>query len=144
MRYEFSAYGHTNITALHATTLELTKDPELSTKGDCIIAVKADFELERLRRFLSCKKIRIIIRITGLKTAGLTNEITASGLTEEITAIPNPGFSSSHELVIRKTDFCSERTFAVKADKAAKDIDRRIACALKNTDCRIKATIECA
>ncbi|MBI2142524.1 DUF371 domain-containing protein, partial [Candidatus Woesearchaeota archaeon] len=105
---------------------------EVSRKGDCIIAVKSDFELEELRNFLSCKKIRIKIIIAGLKTAGLTQERTTAGLTEELTAFPNPGFSSNHEFVIRKTDFCSERTFAIKADKAAKDIDRRFSAALKN------------
>lgn len=142
MRYEFSAHGHPNISALHATTLEFTKDAELSAKGDCIIAVKADFNPDELKRFLSCKKIRIIIRISGLKTAGLTEEKATAGLTETITATPNPGFCSDHELVIRKTGFCSERTFAINADKAAKDIGRRTAAALKNTGCRIKAAIE--
>ncbi len=132
MRYEFSAYGHPNITALHRTTLEFIKDAELSRKGDCIIAVKSDFELKELRNFLSCKKIRIKIRIAGLKTAGLS---------ETITAVPNPQFNSNHELVIRKTDFYSERTFAIKADKAASDIGREFAEALKS-DAEMRISIE--
>ena len=130
MNYEFSAHCHSNITARHKTTLEFTKDSELSEKGDCIIGIKADFELEELKRFMNFDRIRIKITATEL-----------TGLTEEITAVPNPDFSSNYELVIRKTDFTSKRTFAVKADKAAADMNREFADALKSNG-RIRIHIE--
>ncbi|HIP58595.1 MAG TPA: DUF371 domain-containing protein, partial [Archaeoglobus profundus] len=37
MKEVITAWGHPNITAKHRTTLEITKDEELSIRGDCII-----------------------------------------------------------------------------------------------------------
>ena len=37
-----TAFGHKNVRATHRTTLEITKDEELSVRGDCIVAVAAD------------------------------------------------------------------------------------------------------
>lgn len=117
MKYEFSAYGHPNITARHRTTIELTKDSELTKKGDCIIGVNAGFKIDELKRFLGFRTIKI--------------RILAGGASEEITASPNPDFSSDNELVIRKGEFRSERTFATNSDKASSDIKRALIEALR-------------
>lgn len=117
MKFKFNAYGHPNITAKHKTTLEFTKDKELSLKGDCIVGVKADFDLEKLKQFIKkCKNNKITIKITALNKK----------LQETIDAELNPNFNSNAELVIRKTDFVSERTFAIKANKAAFDLNRQL------------------
>ncbi len=110
MKYEFSSYGHPNLLSTHKTTLEFTKDSELTKRGDCIVGVNADFELKELKKFTNCSKVRITI--------------TSGGITEIVTAIPNKDFSSNHEIVIRKSEFYSERTFAIRADKAASDLNR--------------------
>ena len=34
--------GHKNILSLHEKTIEITKDSELTTNGDCIVGVGAD------------------------------------------------------------------------------------------------------
>ena len=52
MIYKFHAYGHPNILGTHKTTLEFTKDEDLTSNGNCIIGVKADFELSRLKEFI--------------------------------------------------------------------------------------------
>ena len=65
MKYKFHAYGHPNILATHKTTLEFTKDSELSLKGDCIVGVKADFDLNEIKKFvknLKSNQIKIIIQ----------------------------------------------------------------------------------
>ena len=56
MEYSFNCYGHENITARHKTTLEFTKDRDLSLKGDCIIGVKADFSLPQLKNLIKVIK----------------------------------------------------------------------------------------
>ena len=64
MRYSFTCYGHNNVISRHKTTLEFTKDEDLSLKGDCIVGVKADFSLQQLKKFikkLNNNKIAIII-----------------------------------------------------------------------------------
>lgn len=111
--YKFKAYGHENITAKHKTTLEFTKDEDLSLKGDCIVGVNADFNLASLKKFikkLKNNKIRIIIKGNNIK--------------EEITAEINPDFNSDTEMVIRKSDFKDKRTFAINSNKSSKDLDR--------------------
>ena len=46
-----------------------------------------------------------------------------------------------HEMVIRRTDFVDKRTFAIKADKVAKDIDRRIVEKMKNSEAVLEIRI---
>ena len=113
--YKFKAYGHKNITAKHKTTLEFTKDEDLSLKGDCIVGVRADFDLVLLKKFikkLKDTKVTIIIKMGNIK--------------EEINAVINPNFNSNTEMVIRKSDFKDKRTFAINANKSSKDLDRNL------------------
>ena len=117
MKYSFTCYGHENITAKHKTTLEFTKDSELSLKGDCIIGVRADFSLVQLKNFIKSlgnnRKITIIIEIKN----------DYKKITEKINGEINPGFNSDKEMVIRKSDFADKRTFAIGADKASFELN---------------------
>ena len=135
MEYSFECNGHSNIRAKHRTTLEFTKDTEVSVEGDCIVGVRADFELSKIMEFIKTsrnKKIAIIIQ-TISKNRRIQDKIIA-----EI----NPDFSSDKELVIRKTDFISERTFAIKSNKAAFELNRDLAEFLKEEKNKIKVIIK--
>ena len=123
----FKARGHKNILATHKTTLEFTKDSELTKKGDCIVGVKADFDVKELKRFLKCERIRI--------------KLTVDAITEELDFKPNPDFDHKTEMVIRTTDFNSERTFGVMSKKAAKNISRKMIDLLKNPEKTLKISI---
>ena len=113
------AYGHPNILAAHKTTIELTREDFLNKTGDCIIGVRADTSLadldngfkELLRRG---KRIRISLECNGLKDV-----ITARG-------DPRLTFKDKTSMVIRKSDYICDRTLCVRADKAAKDLDRNL------------------
>jgi len=122
----FSANGHINVLSTHRNTLEFTKDKELTRNGDCIVAVDADFDIERLKPLLTAKKIKCIISIGKLK--------------DEFTFNPNPYFSDNHEVVIRRTDFSSPRTFGIHCNKASIDLNRELIEKLK--DPKAKLTIE--
>ena len=134
MLYKFHAYGNPNILATHKTTLEFTKDKEISLKGDCIIGVKADFDLMEIRNFI---KNSIIKEITI--TIGTINN---KKIKETINAELNPNFNSNEEIVIRKMDFVSERTFAINSNKAAFDLNRGLIRFLKEKENKIKVVIE--
>ncbi|MFC1691395.1 DUF371 domain-containing protein [Nanoarchaeota archaeon] len=127
MKYEFSCQSHKNILGTHKTTLEFTKDSELSKEGDCIIGIKANFDLEELKKFLKYDKLKLTIE--------------CDGISDSLTFKPNPEFNDNHELVIRTTDFISERTFGIKADKAAKDLSRELLERLNSSNSRIRAII---
>jgi len=63
------------------------------------------------------------------------------GISDEIIAEYNPLFQDPHEMVIRRTDFVDRRTFAIKADKVARDIDRRIVEKMKNPEAVLTISI---
>lgn len=135
---KFYAYGHGNIRATHKTTLEFTKDRSLTKKGDCIVGINSDFELNGVRDFISrIKDSNCSIRIT-IK-ANIKNRI----IEEEIGCIVNKNFSDSREMVIRKSGYADKRTFAISADKAASDISRAIVDGLKNPGSKIEVLISC-
>ena len=119
MKYSFTCYGHKNITSRHKTTLEFTKDNEMGLEGDWIVGVKADFSLDSLKKIIkslkSNNKITIIIET-------INKDYTK--IIEKINAEINPSFNSDKDIVIRKSDFIDERTFAIKADKAACDLNK--------------------
>lgn len=131
---KFKARGHPNILATHRTTLEITKDSGLTKKGDCIIAVAADFSLQRIREIISGCSDNGKIKLT----------VEAAGIKGEITAAVNKAFSSEHEIVFRKGSFLSERTLGIHADKAAADLSRKIVEKLKDRNTAVSVTIEAA
>ena len=115
---KFTCKGHINILGTHRNTLEFTKDKDLSKNGDCIIGVEADFDITKLKTILKKDKVKIIIKTE--------NHI------DELECEINKEFSDEHEIVIRTTDFLSERTLGINATKAAKDIDRNLIEELKD------------
>ncbi len=127
--YRFTITGHQNISATHSTTLEFTKEAHLSAQGDCIVGVRATFDAELLKRFLTCAQLRIVIR------AGKEEQI--------IIAIPNPSFDDSQEIVIRMGAHSSARTLATAADCAAKYLKRTIIRHLQNPGNTASVEVSC-
>jgi len=129
MPLKFLAYGHENITATHPTTIEITKDSELSLRGDCIIGVKANFNKKELLDFIKNKK-KLVIKIR------------VDNLEEIIECKPNPNFNDSHEIVIRKSKYLSQRTLGINSNRAASDLSNEIVKKLKNPNKVIEIIIE--
>jgi uncharacterized protein len=128
------AYGHLNIQALHPTTLMFTKDFDVSKNGDCIVGVAADKAVadfgdkfkEKLKA--ASTKVAILIEVNSLKW-----QINACGS-------PKLTLKDPKEIVIRKSDFASDRTLAVCADKASLDMPREMVEKLKNPKQQINVT----
>ena len=129
---EIRAYGHPNIRATHRSTLEITKEENLTPRGDCIIAIKADkglYELSNEFKKITRKdgsKIKLIIEVEGLK--------------EEITGYGSSKLTLNHptDIVCRKSSYTCSRTLMIKANKAAIDLNREIIKKLKNPDTPVK------
>jgi hypothetical protein len=128
-------YGHENIQATHKTTLEFTKDPHLSKKGDCIAAVAADKALADLTAEFK-EKLR-------KPNAKLTITIEANGITERVNARGSPKLILTHltDMVIRKSEYVCSRTLAVHADKAAQDLSRDLVEKLEKPEQKVKITL---
>jgi len=122
---KIKATGHRNVTAKHKTTFEITKENHLTPRGDCIIAISADKSLPELsREFRNSLKN---------EKAKLKINLHCSNLTEKITACGDPNLTLKHptDMVIRKSSFICDRTLAIKANKAAIDLNKEFVKKLK-------------
>lgn len=125
--YRFSAKGHPAMSANHANTLELTKDTHLTAQGDCIVGVEADFELSSLKKLLTHDRLAL--------------RLESNGEHDELSFTPNKDFDDTCELVIRKSEYVSKRTFGIRANKAAKDLNPRLLKKIKNNLATLTITI---
>ena len=162
MEYRFTCYGHENITSKHKNTLEFTKDNDVSLQGDCIVGVKADFSLVKIRKFIKSKlkdsqyKAKLNNRKKQLKNNSINKEkinektikkipikiiIEIKNLKEEVNGFLNPDFDDSQEIVIRKSDFVSERTLVVNADNAACDLNEKFKGKLNDPNTNIEVRL---
>ena len=120
--------GHRLVMSAHPTTIEVTTEEHLTENGDCIIGVAADKGCaglspevkEGLRRTGSPVTIKIVV-------GALSFQVRARG--DSRLQLTHP-----HDIVIRKSDFASDRTLAVHADSAARDLPRELVRALKDPE----------
>lgn len=129
------AHGHENVQATHETTFEITKEPALSKRGDCIIAVEAtkgaaDLPLE-------------FKEAARKKGAQITITIEAGELKEIVRTRGSPRLLFTHptDLVVRKTDYVCGRTLAIRADKAASDLSRKLVEKIQDANQEIRITL---
>jgi len=129
------AYGHKNIQATHKSTLEITKEAELSEKGDCIIAVSANKAITDLSLELKENLQKQNAKITMLIEAGEVVEV--------VNALGSPRLILTHstDMVVRKRSYICSRTLAIQADKAACDLSRKLVEKLRNPKQKVKITL---
>jgi len=123
--------GHVNVLGEHPTTIEMTKDSDLTLQGDCIIGVKAtkalkDFNKDFKRLAKEERYIQCNLRIED-------REVVITGKGD-----PNLSYAHPTDIVIRKSFFTCPRTVMIWADKAAKDLPRDFIQLLKNPDTRLE------
>ena len=129
------ARGHKNIQATHRTTFEITKEPTLTKRGNCIIAVgatkgAADLPLES-KEAARKKGAQITITIE----AGELREIVRSRGSSRLL------FTHPTDLVVRKSGYVCGRTLAIGADKAASDLSRKLVEKIKDSSQKIRITL---
>ena len=138
MEEEITFQGHKNVLSLHSRTIEITKDPNLTKKGDCILGVsanKACNDLDpsiknRLRTTGTVVKISIVVEPFEFEVSGYGSN------TLEI--------SHGHDIVLRKSNYVDSRTLAVSCDKSAFDIPRNLVTLLTNAETKgmLKISVE--
>jgi hypothetical protein len=118
MNFKFYARGHSSVSSTHPTTLELTRHTDLTTKGDCIVAVGSSVGLrdlpEPMKSALS----------SGACIARLTLTVDLRKFVVEGRGASGLAFSHPTDIVVRKSGFISDRTLMVHANRAAADIPR--------------------
>jgi len=130
--------GHSLIRSSHKTTLEVTKESNLTKQGTCIIGVNASKSCEDLnpefKKKISNGQTRVIITIN----------VNDEKFTIVARGHPSLTLTDPEDIVIRKSSFICDRTLAINADKAASDIPSHIVDLLKDTysQCSMKIKLE--
>jgi len=130
-----SAHGHRNVQSTNKTTFEITRENHLTKRGDCVIAVGATKGATDLNpRFKT---------VARNQSARITIKIEVDREEEIVTAWGNPRLSFTHptDLVVRKSDYVCGRTLAIRADKAARDLSRKLVEKLRNPNQKVKITL---
>jgi len=129
------AFGHNSIQATHKSTLEITKEAELSKRGDCIIAVSADKAMADLSSEFKENLRKENAKITMLIEAGdIVEVVNALGSSRLILTHPT-------DMVVRKSNYICSRTLAIQVDKAACDLTRNLVKQLGNPKQKVKITL---
>jgi hypothetical protein len=112
--------GHPMIASTHPTTIEVTTENRLTERGDCIIGVGASKGCAQLG-----PKVKEALR---RKDSSVTIRILVGNCSFQVKAAGDPrlDLSHPHDVVVRRSDFVSNRTLAIRADAAAKDVPREI------------------
>ncbi|HKT21838.1 MAG TPA: DUF371 domain-containing protein, partial [Nitrososphaerales archaeon] len=98
----------------------------LTEEGDCIIGVGASKGCRGLE-----PEVKERLRMEGSR---VNIRLVVGSETFELRALGDPRLELSHphDIVIRRSDFVSDRTLAVGADAAARDLPRRLISLLKD------------
>ena len=136
LQEKITARGHSNILATHGSTLEITKEPRLTRKGDCIIAVAANKGAEdlsaQLKQLLMIEESRVKLTI---ESDGIQDIVGGRGDSRL-------SFHNSGCMVFRKSNYVDERTVMVRASKAAGGLSRDLVSILQRGNAIIGFTIE--
>ncbi|MCV0430025.1 DUF371 domain-containing protein [Nitrosopumilus sp.] len=126
MKFEIEFFGHENIRSNHQKTIEITKESNLTPRGDCIVGVNAKSSCADLPASLKSKlknpdvKIKFSIRVDG------------ESFIIEGKGHPDLILSHSEDIVIRKSDFICPRTLGIQCDKASDLLPRSMVKKLQN------------
>ena len=126
MIFKLKSKGHRNVTSLHKSTFEVTKDAEIGPAADCIVGTSAD---KSMLNFPQEFKDRIADSNTKIKVI-----LDTENGHDEITGFGHEDLTLTHptDIVCRTSDFTCPRTLMIKADKAARDLDGDLIEDLKN------------
>jgi len=131
------ARGHPYIRASHKTTLEVTKEPSLTPRGDCIIGVSADKAVrEFCEEFKNCIRRDNAILVAVIRARNLWDIILAQGSSRLILA-------SDTRVILRKSTYVEPATLGVRANKAASDLRRDLVEELRNASTIIEVELYC-
>ena len=126
MIFKIITKGHKNVSSLHKSTFEITKDVEIGPTADCIIGVDMD---STMLNFPCEFKDKIANPNTKIKVI-----LDTENGHDEITGFGHKNLTLSHptDIVCRTSDYTCSRTLMINADKAARDLDKNLVEDLKN------------
>ncbi|MFX1280640.1 MAG: DUF371 domain-containing protein [Promethearchaeota archaeon] len=129
------AWGHEKMMCTHRTTIEITKDKNMSKQGDCIIGVSASKACVDLSKKLKIqikdeKKIKVILKVDEIQDSfyGYGNR--------------RLQLLDRNDMVFRKSNFICERTALINCSKSSIEIDRDLIKSLRNSNKKLSIIFE--
>ncbi len=123
---EITFKGHPNVQSLHARTIEITKDKDLTLNGDCIIGINAN---------KACKDLNPEIK----KRIRKKDSVIEIGLIVEPYSFIIKGFGDNRllltnedDIVLRKSKFICDRTLSINCNFSSLEIPREIINSLRD------------
>lgn len=117
MIFKLNAKGHENVSSLHKTTFEITKDENLTKAGDCIIGISSDKSMldfpDDFKEKIANSDSEILVK---LSTKNSNDEI--EGFGHDKLSLDHPT-----DIVCRKSNYVCSRTLMIKSNKAAADLN---------------------
>ena len=135
LKVTFYAWGDPLIRATHRTTIEVTREPLKSTRGDCVVATRSELALRDLPEDFK--------RMAKNEGARIGLIIEAGGISEEVWGHGHPSltFESGRDMVARRSGYVCGRTLMVYSDKAAADLNRDLVEALRGSETKVKLAL---
>lgn len=128
MKFKIKSKGHRNVSSLHKSTFEITKDMEIGPTADCIIGVDMDDSMldfpQEFKRKIANSNTKILVL---LDTPNAHDEIMGYG--HEDLTLTHPT-----DIVCRTSDYTCPRTLMIRSSKAACDLDSDLINDLKNEE----------
>lgn len=129
------AWGHKNIFCTHKTTIEITKDTNLTKQGNCVLAVKAskacyDLNSDLKNLIKTGNKFKVKLEVDEIQDYfyGFGNK--------ELNLL------NKTDMVFRKTDFICDRTVLINCSKSSTELSRELIDKLKNPEIKLSLTFE--
>lgn len=126
MIFKIRTKGHKNVSSMHKSTFEITKDLEIGPAADCIVGVAMDNSMNDFSDEFKAK-------ITN-KNTKITVILDTENGHDEIVGFGHEDLTLTHptDIVCRTSDYVCSRTLMINADKAARDLDLDLIEDLKN------------
>ena len=127
-KVSFRAKGHANVRSRHKTTLMTTVEHDLTPRGDCIVAVSAEFGLAQLPDEIkkAARNPETVITLR-MQTDNHSFEVRGRGH-------PDLTYIDPIDMVARRSSYTCGRTLMIGSDMAAVDIPKDMVSELKEPD----------
>ena len=129
------ALGHENILCTHRSTIEITKEINLTQRGDCVLAVKAskacfDLTPDLKHKIKNGEKFKVKLEVDNLQDYfyGFGNK--------------ELKLQDKSDMVFRKSDFICDRTVLINCSKSSKELSRELISKLKNPQKKLSLLFE--
>ncbi|MBY8983792.1 MAG: DUF371 domain-containing protein [Candidatus Lokiarchaeota archaeon] len=129
------AWGHENILCTHRSTIEITKETNLTMRGDCVLAVGAskaclDLTADFKHKIKNGKKFKVKLEVDDIQDFfyGFGNK--------------DLKLLDKSDVVFRKSAFICDRTVLINCSKSSKELSRELISKLENPEKKISLTFE--